>query len=114
MKIFTNVVVPVLAVVTPLLVGYLTWSIDQAQTRISREIAALDGQIKRQEQSRKERESIQAYNMQVLEEVKTALKRDDEVYQKVVIGLLSSMPNKELAQAWLGALAQSEFTSIEN
>ena len=58
MKFFTSFVVPVLAVVTPLLVGYLTWSIDKAQTKISGEIAALDGEIKRLEQFRKERESI--------------------------------------------------------
>lgn len=120
-KLFNGVLIPILAVATPILVALLAWSVDVArqdidrgQQRLSREIAKLDAELKRLEADRLERESLQRYNIIVLKEVKESLAKDDPVVQKVVIGLLQSMPNQELAQTWLTALEQSENTTDDN
>ncbi len=120
-RLLNNVIVPILAVATPILVALLTWQVDDArqeidagQQRLSAEIARVDQELKRLEADRLERESLQNYNIIVLKEVKDSLARDDPVVQKVVIGLLQSMPNQSLAQTWLEALEDSENTSEDN
>ena len=120
-RLLHSVVVPGLAVATPVLVALLTWQVDIArqeidagQQRLSADIARVDLELQRLEADRLERESMQKYNIIVLKEVKDSLAKDDPVVQKVVIGLLQSMPNQDLAQTWLKALEDSENTSEDN
>ncbi len=120
-RIFTKLLLPALTVATPILVGFLTWSVDSARRDIEaskqeldERILVLDQELKRLAETRQERESLQAYNLTVLGEVKQALKSRDEQFQKIVIGLLHSMPDKELAKIWLNTLKASDNTHADN
>lgn len=112
--VFKNVVLPFLTVVTPFLIAGLTLFVGNVSDNISKEIAQVDAEIKRLEAERLDRESLQEYNIIVLKEVKESLTKKDPAIQVVVIGLLNSMPNQELAQTWLKALEGSKNTTEDN
>ena len=57
---------PFLTVITPILVGVLTYLFNVGNTKLSGEIANIDRDIKEIEQNRKERDSHQTYVLQVL------------------------------------------------
>lgn len=113
MTTFKGIVLPAITVLTPVLIAAATVYTDDKISQVDAAVKLQSITIMELEERRRERESQQQYNLKILEEVKAALVKDDALLQKVVIGLLSSMPDRDLASIWLKAIESSEQSSSD-
>lgn len=118
---FKDYVLPAVTVATPLITAYIAWELNQAtisleaaKQDLDRQIAEVNVEIGQIKAQREERESRQAYMLQVFKEVKEAIGTRDDDLQKVVIALVTTLPDQQLANRWLETMQAAPNVTDDN